>query len=233
MVMRIDVWSDIVCPWCYIGKRRFERALSQFPQRDQVEVVWHSFQLDPSVTETDVPLADLLAHKYGVSREQAKAMNDNVTQLAKAEGLDYHLEKARHGNTFDAHRLLHLAADRGRQPEVLERFLQGYFVEGEPVGDPEALTQLAVAAGLAEDDVREVLGGTAYADAVEADLAQARAYGINGVPFFVLDARLGVSGAQSSALFSDALAQAWSSRSEALTVVGGSEASCDGDSCAV
>jgi predicted DsbA family dithiol-disulfide isomerase len=232
--VRIDIWSDIVCPWCYIGKRRFEKALAQFPQRDQVEVVWHSFQLDPSATETDVPLTELLASKYGVSREQAEAMNANVTQLAKAEGLDYHLDKARHGNTFDAHRLLHLAADRGRQPEVMERFLQGYFAEGEPVGDPETLVRLAASAGLADDEVREVLVGTAYAAAVEADLAQARAYGINGVPFFVLDARLGVSGAQSSALFSDALAQAWSSRVEPLTVVGGgTDAACEGDSCAV
>lgn len=230
--MRIDVWSDIVCPWCYIGKRRFERALAQFPQRGQVEVVWRSFQLDPTATETDVPLVDQLARKYGVSRSQAEAMNGNVTRLARAEGLDYHLDRARHGNTFDAHRVLHLAADNGVQDAVLERLMRAYFTEGEPVGERDTLSRLAVDAGLDALQVREALAGDAYADAVAADLAQARAYGIDAVPFFVLDGRLGVAGAQSSALFSDALSQAWA-RTDRVVVPAPVVAGGDGDSCAL
>lgn len=230
--MRVDVWSDIVCPWCYIGKRRFEHALADFPHREQVQVVWRSFQLDPTATETDVPVLDQLARKYGVSREQAEAMNANVTRVARAEGLEYRLDRARHGNTLDAHRLLHLAAANGVQDELLERLMHGYFVEGEPVGERAALSRLAVDAGLDAQDVREVLTGDGFADAVAADLAQARAYGIDAVPFFVLDGRLGVSGAQSSALFADALAQAWA-QTDQLAAPAASTTSSDGESCAV
>ncbi len=211
--MRVEIWSDVVCPWCYVGKRRFEAALDRFEESGRVEVVWRSFELDPSAPVTsDVDLVGHLAAKYRVSRDEARAMNDRVTALAAGEGLDMRLDIARRGRTFDAHRLLHLAADRGRQGELKERLLAAYQTEGEPVADHEALTRAAVAVGLDEAEVRAVLADSAYADDVRADQQEARRLGVTGVPFFVFDRRYAVSGAQSSDVLLEALRQAWSER---------------------
>src|SRR3954453_6850719 len=186
--MRIDIWSDVVCPWCYIGKRRFERALADFPHAAEVDVVWHSFELDPDAPRTtDVPPAERLAAKYGLTVEQAQQANERLTGTAADEGLELHLDETKNGNSFDAHRLLHLAADRGLQGQLKERLLRAYFTERVAVGDRNELARLAVEVGLDADEVQALLEGDGYAEDVRADESLARSYGIGGVPFFVLD----------------------------------------------
>lgn len=237
--MKVEIWSDVACPWCYLGKRRFEGALESFEHKSDVELRWRSFELDPDaprVREGDP--VQRLADKYGMSRADAAAANERLTGFATAAGLEYHLDKLRSGNTFDAHRLIHLAADKGVQDDVKERFLRAYFTETEPIGDREALARIAVDAGLEADDVNDVLSSDRYAEDVRADEAQAMAYGITGVPFFVLDGKYGVSGAQSSDVLLQALRQAWAAANP-LTMLDGATAdatgggACEGDSCAV
>lgn len=227
------MWSDIVCPFCYIGKRRLEGAIEQFPH--EIEVGWHSFQLDPTAPAvSDEPTAAMVARKYGIPLAQAEASQRQLTLQAATVGLEYHLDRTRTGNTLDAHRLIHLAADHGLAGEAHERFMRAYFTEGEPIGDRATLARLAVEIGLPAGRVREVLDGTEFADAVLADQAQARAYGANGVPFFVIADAVGVSGAQPQDVFTRALEQAWSIVHPAVEMVGGAGgAGCDGDSCAV
>lgn len=210
--MKIDVWSDIVCPWCYIGKRRLEAALREFPQRDEIELTWRSFELDPSAphsNENTGPYAEHLAAKYRLPLEQADSMIGNVSRIAAEEGLQFRFDRSRRGNTFDAHRLLHLAADGGLQDELKERFDHGTFTEGLSVSDHEALTAAAVEVGLDEAEVRAVMGSDRYADAVLADEERARAYGISGVPFFVIDERYGVAGAQPAEVLLGVIERAW------------------------
>ncbi|MBO0706228.1 MAG: DsbA family oxidoreductase, partial [Candidatus Dormibacteraeota bacterium] len=204
--MKVEVWSDVVCPWCYLGKRRLERALERFEHRDQAEVAWRSFELDPAaprVREEDNTTR--MAAKYGLSREEAAKRYEDLTQLAAQDGLTYHLESARSGNTFDAHRILQLAADRGLQDAVKERFFAAYFTDGEAIGDPETLVRLAGEAGIAPDEVRTALDGDAFAEAVRADEREAGTLGISGVPFFVFERKYAVSGAQSADLLLEAL----------------------------
>jgi predicted DsbA family dithiol-disulfide isomerase len=209
----VEVWSDIVCPWCYIGKRRFEGALERFEHRDAVEIVWRSFELDPRAPRTlGIGLNEMLAGKYGVSPAQAAAMNARVSEQARGEGLDYRLEVARPGNTFDAHRLTHLAATTGNRAAAVERFMHAYFVEGAEIGDPETLVRLAAEVGVDADAARRALAGDAFAAEVRADEARARALGVSGVPFFAIDERYGVSGAQPVELLLGALREAWESR---------------------
>ena len=201
MALKVEIWSDVVCPWCYIGKRRFEQAAARFD--GDVEVVWRSFQLDPEAPAVREHTAtEHLAAKYGMSREQAAASHERMTQLAAQEGLEYHFELARGGNSFDAHRLIHLARDNGLENEAMERVMRGYFTEGVAIGDREALIALGDDVGLA---AREALEGDAYADAVREDEDLARRIGIQGVPFFVLDRRYGVSGAQSPDVLVEAM----------------------------
>ncbi|HEV2754993.1 MAG TPA: DsbA family oxidoreductase [Actinomycetota bacterium] len=235
--MRVDIWSDVVCPWCYIGKRRFEAALDRFPERDRVEVVWRSFQLDPSAPpSSDEPgdYARHLAGKYGISEDRARQMMENVTQVAASEGLTFRFDLARRGNTFDAHRLLHFALEQGVQDDLKERLDHATFTAGLSVSDHASLARVAAAAGLDEGEAAEVLSSGRYADAVRADEAQARAYGITGVPFFVIDGKYGVSGAQPADVFAGVLKRAWEERSP-LTIVSGPGAApaCDDDSCTV
>jgi len=208
--MRIDVWSDLVCPWCYIGKRRLERALAAWPDAPQVEIVHRSFQLNPSMPQGTTSLRrDYLRAKYGWSPSQAARIDAEMEERAAGDGLEYHLTAdGLTGNTFDAHRLVHLARDRGRQDESVERFFRAYFTEQRSLFDRASLETLAVDAGLDADETRGVLAGRDYADAVTADLREARALGISGVPFFVFDRRLGVSGAQPVDVFVDAIKQA-------------------------
>lgn len=210
--LRVDVWSDIACPWCYVGKRRLEAALARFRWRDSVEVVWRAFELDPSSPrerDTSVSNAERLAQKYGTSRQQAEAMLARMTDTAKGDGLDFHFERQRSGNTFDAHRLLHLAAERGVQDAVKERFLRGYMTDGEAIGNPDALVRMAAEAGLPEEETRKVLATDAYAAEVREDEAQAQELGISGVPFFVIGGRYGLSGAQPAEVILEALNRAW------------------------
>jgi predicted DsbA family dithiol-disulfide isomerase len=211
--MQVEIWSDVVCPWCYIGKRRFERALAQFAHADEVDVVWRSFELDPTAPATiDVDLIERLASKYGVSRDQAEAMNARVSGIAAEEGLDYRLDIARPGNTFDAHRLMHLGAERGVQHDLGERLLAAYQSEGQPIADHKTLVKAAIAVGIVEHDVRAMLDSDKFADAVRADEETGRQLGITGVPFFAIDRRYGVAGAQSADVLLHALEQAWDGR---------------------
>ncbi|SHL31115.1 Predicted dithiol-disulfide isomerase, DsbA family [Pseudonocardia thermophila] len=233
--MQIEIWSDVVCPWCAIGRARFNKALAAFEHRDEVQVRWRSFELDPQAPrEPDgVDLVDHLATKYGIPREQALAMNQRVTESAAAEGLEFRLDRAQRGATFDAHRVLHLAADRGVQDAVKDRFFRAYFTEGARISDPDVLAELAAEAGLDAAEVREVLAGDRYAAQVRADQAQARAYGITGVPFFVLDRRYGISGAQPVELLASALQQAWAEHRPVLQPTPAAGDACADGSCAV
>lgn len=207
--MRIDVWSDVVCPWCAIGKAHLDQALERFESKGEVTIVWHSFELDPGAPPVaEGALVDALARKYGRSRAQAQAMMDQVAERGARAGLELRFDRARSGNTFDAHRVLHLAAERGRQTETLTRFFRGYFAEGEAIGDRPTLERLAADAGLDAAEVREVLASDRYADAVRADEETARRLGVSGVPFFVFDERLGVSGAQPPDVLLDVLRRA-------------------------
>ena len=211
--MRIDIWSDVVCPWCYVGKRRFERALAAFEDRDDVQVVHRSFQLDPTRPkgQTQKRRAMLMA-KYHLTAPQVEALDLRMEQTAAADGLEYHMGDGVTGNTLDAHRLLHLAADRGVQDVTLERFYRAYFTEGRSLFDGASLTTLALESGLDAQEVQAVLGGDAYAAEVAADIREAQALGANGVPFFVFDHRFGVSGAQATDVFSQVLARARENR---------------------
>jgi predicted DsbA family dithiol-disulfide isomerase len=225
-IVQLEIWSDIACPWCAIGLRRLETALEAFPHRDEVEIRWRSFELDPQAparVDTDGGYAVKLATKYGTDVTRAQAMIDQMVGTAAEDGWRFDFQRIAPGNTFDAHRLLHLAADHDVQHAVKERFLSGYLEEGVAIGDRDQLALLAVDAGLDPAQVAEVLDGDAYADAVRADEEQARAFGIGGVPFFVLDRAYAVEGAQPAGVLRDALDQAWSARRE-LQVVGASGA---------
>ncbi|MFC7306653.1 DsbA family oxidoreductase [Streptomyces monticola] len=225
--MRVEIWSDITCPWCYIGKARFEQALATFAHRDQVEVVHRSFELDPGLAKGDTaPVVDMLAEKYGRTKDEARAMEEHVAGNARAEGLAYRTEGREHGSTFDIHRLLHLARARGRQAELLALAYRANFAEERSVFDPEVLVALAVEAGLDEAEARTVLADdTAYADDVREDERAAAELGATGVPFFVLDRRYGVSGGQPAEVFTQALEQAWGDRAPLTSVgVAGGEA---------
>ncbi|HWH27425.1 MAG TPA: DsbA family oxidoreductase [Mycobacteriales bacterium] len=232
--MKVEIWSDVVCPWCYIGKRRFEAALERFAHRDEVELVWRSFELDPHAPpspEHAGDYAERLARKYGGGLPHAQQMIDTMTATAAAEGLDFRFDLARPGNTFDAHRLLHLALERGVQDAVKERLDRATFTEGLRVSEHESLVAVVAEAGLDAQEARAVLASDRYTDAVRADEAQAAAYGISGVPFFVVDGRYGVSGAQPAELLQQVLETAH--REGSLVTVTGSAPSCDDESCAV
>jgi predicted DsbA family dithiol-disulfide isomerase len=208
--VQIEVFSDVVCPWCYIGKRRLEEALSTFPHADAVEVTYRSFQLDPSSPATsELTLEEMLAAKYGTSVAQARQMNERVTDLAATVGLDFQLQEARPANTFRAHRLLHFAGTRDLANDLTERLMRAYFAEGVRIGDRDALLALAVSVGLDRDDAAAVLDGDAFTGDVEADISLARAFGVTGVPFFVFDRTYAVAGAQETAVFSEVLETTW------------------------
>jgi predicted DsbA family dithiol-disulfide isomerase len=234
--MRIEIWSDVVCPWCYIGKRRMETALAAFQQAHpdaEVDVHWRSYELDPSAPSVPTQtVAEHLGAKYGGGAAGGQQMIDRVEAVGAEEGLLYRLGKAQRANTVDAHRLLHLAQDEGRQGELKEALLAAYFVDGRNVADHDELTRIAAEVGLDEVRVKEVLTTTAYADAVEADVRQAVAYGATGVPFFVIDQKYGVAGAQPADVLGQVLERAWTESRPALDVVGGEDA-CGPDGCAI
>lgn len=234
--MRIEIWSDVVCPWCFIGKRRLETALAGFEHRDEVEIVWRSFQLDPSAplvpTQT---VAESLGQKYGGGPAAGQQMVDQVEAVAAEEGLLFRLGEAQRVNTVDAHRLLHLALAQGGpalQSALKEELLSAYFLRAENVADHDLLRRTAEKVGLAVNRVEEVLAGQQYAAEVEADIREAASLGATGVPFFVVDRKLGVSGAQPADTFRDVLQRAWDESHPRLDVVGGDEV-CGPDGCAI
>ena len=208
--MQVDIWSDIVCPWCYLGKRRFEKALAEFDGRDDVRLSHRSFQLDPTRARGETfSRRDMLRSKYRLSEDQVRAMDVKMEQTAAVDGLEYHLTEAGlTGNTLDAHQLVHLAASHGREDTMLERLYQAYFTEQRSIFDLESLVKIAAEAGLDAMEVREALESNRYVDAVTRDLNEARSLGVTGVPFFVIDHRYGISGAQATDVFSRALKMA-------------------------
>ncbi len=218
--LKIDVWSDVACPWCYIGKRRFASALARIAERDgaapDVEVEYHSFELSPDTpVDFEGTSTEFLARHKGIPLAQAQQMNDHVTRLAAAEGLEYRMDDVQHTKTLKAHELLHLARAKGVQEEMKERLLRAYFTEGRHVGRVEELADLAAEVGLDRAEVVAGLESGRYAEAVAADMAQARAYGIAGVPFYVVDGRYGVSGAQDPEVFVQVLDKVLAERGEA------------------
>jgi len=236
--VRIEIWSDVVCPWCYIGKRHLEEALAGFEHRDEVEVVYRSYELDPSAPEVPVETTEeALARKFGTDVTGVRELMTRTDAPAAAAGLTFRHGEAPHARTVTAHRLLHLALDAGGpalQAELKEALLAAYFTRGESMGDAEVLRRVAVGAGLDPQRVDAVLGSDDYADAVAADIAQARAYGATGVPFFVVDAKYGVSGAQPAEVFGQVLTTAWGEAHPQVQLVGGSDAAaCGPDGCAV
>jgi len=207
MTLTVDVWSDVACPWCFIGKRRFERAAREFD--GEVRVTYHSFELSPDTPVDFVGSeADFLAGHKGLPRAQAEQMLAQVTDLAAGEGLRYDFAALRHTNTLLAHQAIHYANDQGRQEAFVERLFQAYFEQGRHIGTADGLAELAEEVGLDGADLRAALTGGRYAAAVAGDIAAARQLGIHGVPFYVIDGRYGVSGAQSSEVFVAALRRA-------------------------
>lgn len=205
--MKVEIWSDVVCPWCYVGKRRFESALELFDE--DVEVEWRSFELDPSAPkETDLPLDQALARKYRMSIDQARATMERMRSMAEEEGLQFNFDDAQSGNTFDAHRLLQFAKTKGEGDAMKERLLRAYFTEGRPIADRETLVELAEEVGLDPDEARATLVSDGYEDAVRRDELEARQIGITGVPFFLIDGQYGVSGAQAADTLAKVLEQA-------------------------
>ncbi|MEV4313359.1 DsbA family oxidoreductase [Actinocrispum sp. NPDC049592] len=203
--MLVEIWSDVICPWCYIGKARFDKALAGFEHRDEVRVEFRSFELDPARTGTQ-SIERMLTERYG---PQAAQMEQNVAELARAEGLGYRTDREV-GNTFDAHRLLHLAREHDLENDLVNTLFAANFAEAQPLFTGDTLQEIAVKAGLPEDEVRRVLDDpAAYADAVRSEEREAAALGATGVPFFVFDRRLGVAGGQAVDVFARALQQAW------------------------
>ncbi|WP_068785870.1 DsbA family oxidoreductase [Paenibacillus phocaensis] len=211
--MKIEVWSDFGCPFCYIGKRRLEKALELFDSRDEIEIIYRSFELDPGAPkDTESSIHELLAVKYGLSLQQAQESNRNVAQQAQGEGLTYHFDTIVPTNTFDAHRLAHYAGEQGKAKEMTERLFRAYFTDSLHIGELDTLVRLAEEVGLDGPAVREILEQNAYADAVREDENEARRLGIRGVPFFVLRGKYAVSGAQPLEIFQGALLRAWEDR---------------------
>ena len=233
--MNVEIWSDVMCPFCYIGKRKFENALAQFPQKDKINIIWKSFQLDPTtVTDPSLNTIEHLAHKKGWSKEQAAETTAHVTDIAKKVGLDFHFEKAVVANSFDAHRLSHLAKKHGKQNELEEKLFLAYFTEGKNTADHSTLLQIAKEIGLDEKEATDVLNSTTYSNEVEQDIAEAQQVGVRGVPFFVIDRKYAVSGAQESETFLGALTKAYEESKPILESLNANEDNtCGPDGCEV
>ncbi|MCD6019830.1 MAG: DsbA family oxidoreductase [Bacteroidetes bacterium] len=208
--MKVEIWSDVMCPFCYIGKRKFEKALEQFPHKDKINIIWKSFQLDPdSVTDPNLNAIDHLAQRKGWSKEQTIETTQHVASIARQVGLDFHFEKAVVANSFDAHRLSHLAKKYNKQNELEEKLFAAYFSEEKNTGDHSTLLQIGKELHFDENELTEVLNGDAYSKDVEQDILEAQQIGVRGVPFFVIDRKYAVSGAQDPETFLNALNKAY------------------------
>jgi predicted DsbA family dithiol-disulfide isomerase len=230
--VHVEIWSDIACPWCYVGKRRFEAALASYEHRDEVQVTWRSFELDPSAPrEREHDGVTHLAEKYGTSREEALAMHQRMTETAARDGLEFRFDLARGGNTFDAHRLLHLAAAHGEQDAMKERIMRAYLTEGELISDHAVLERLALEIGLPQDEVRDTLATDRFAADVREDERSAQSLGINAVPFFVVDRAIGASGAHPPEALVELLRQARAANPPIPVVASGDTCAVDGSGC--
>ncbi|TGB01672.1 DsbA family oxidoreductase [Halobacillus salinus] len=235
--MKIEVWSDFVCPFCYIGKARLENALEAFPQKDQVELVFKSFELDPQAEKnTGQNIHEKLAAKYGRSLEEARGMTANMTEQAKMEGLDFRFDDMVPTNTFDAHRIAKLAESKGIGLTVAQRFFQAVFTDGEDVGDHDTLIRLATEAGLDESNVKETLESDAFTEQVRSEQGEAYQIGVQGVPFFVINRKYAISGAQPKETFTQALEKAFEEEKatpQFETFSQNEDAACTEDGCEV
>ena len=230
--MKVEIWSDVMCPFCYIGTRKFEAAMEQCSHRQNVEIEWKSFQLNPSMkTEPGKNISQYLAESKGWTLEYARQMNDYVTKMAQESGLNYNFDKVVVANSFDAHRIIQMAKKNGRGDEMEERLFKAYFIEGQNTADHAVLLKLAVEVGLNATDVKKVLDGQEFATDVNRDLQEASALGINAVPFFVFDRKYGVSGAQQVNVFLDTLGKAWEDycKTTGFSVKDATGASCQPD----
>ena len=208
--MKVEIWSDIVCPFCYIGKRKFENALNAFDKKDQVEIIWQSFQLDPDMIPVQGQSVDqYLADRKGVPLKEGKEMNESMSNIARGVGLEYNFDKGIISNTMNAHRLLHLAKKEGVQNDVKEKLFAAYYTNGKDVGDTETLVQIGESAGLIADEIRELLQGNEFIKEVRIDQVRGEQLGVQGVPFFVFNNKYAVSGAQSAEVFSNVLKKVW------------------------
>jgi len=231
--VHVEIWSDIACPWCYVGKRRFEAALAAYEHREEVTVTWRSFELDPHApAQRDEDGATHLAQKYGMSRAEALAMQARMTETAAGDGLRFRFDIARGGNTFDAHRIVHLAAAHGAQEAMQERIMRAYLSEGELISDDATLERLALEVGLPGDEVRDVLSCDRFAAEVREDERTAARIGISAVPFFVVDRAIGASGAHPPEQLLELLRQARAANAPAqVAAAGGETCAADGGGC--
>ncbi|RBP08054.1 DsbA family oxidoreductase [Rossellomorea aquimaris] len=234
--MKIEIWSDYVCPFCYIGKRHLEEALHQFPERDQVEIAFKSFELDPNApVDTDMSIQEILSKKYGTSLEQAKNMTDSMTKQAATVGLDFRFDTSIPTNTFDAHRLTNYAKTKGKETELTEILLHAHFTLSKHIGDKETLVRLAEQAGLDAEESQAVLEGDEFTQDVRADEEEARQIGVQGVPFFVINRKYAISGAQPSDVFLSSIQKVWEeeNQTDSLQPLGTDGMACDENGCDV
>ena len=232
--MKVEIWSDVMCPFCYIGKRRFEAAFQEFEHKDNIEIEWKSFQLNPDlVTDPKININDYLAERKGITIDHARQMNDHVTSMAAEAGLKYDFDKAIVANSFNAHRLSHLAKKHGLGDAMEEALFKAYFTEGKNTDDKQTLIDLGAAIGLDADEIRQTLDSNDFADAVKHDIAESQYLGIQGVPFFVMNRKYGVSGAQAVPVFAETLEKAfeeWQQTNKSqLTIIEGESCTPDGD----
>lgn len=233
--MKVEIWSDVMCPFCYIGKRRFEDALQQFAHKDKVEIEWKSFQLNPDmVTDPSTNINQYLADAKGWTLDYAQQMNNHVTEMAAEVGLTYHMDTAVVANSFNAHQFTHLAKKHGLGDAAEEALFKAYFTDGKNVDDTETLAELGTAIGLDADEIKQTLAANTYADAVKHDVAEAQYLGIKGVPFFVMNGKYGVSGAQAVPVFSQTIEKAFGEWNDEqvkpkLDVIEGPTCGPDGD----
>jgi predicted DsbA family dithiol-disulfide isomerase len=217
--MKVDIWSDIRCPFCYIGKRRFEEALSRFEHKEEVEVIWHSFELDPSMkTQPYKNPLEYLAEIKGQTLQWSKQVHHQLTDTAAAAGLTFHFDQCVVANSFDAHRLIQFAKTKNLGDQAKERLLKAYFTEGINIADYEALLKMGIEIGLVKEEVSDVLKSDAFTENVRSDEATAQRLGISGVPFFVVDQQYGISGAQMPETFLEALQHAWAEKEKIETI---------------
>lgn len=230
--MKVEIWSDVMCPFCYIGKRRFEAALEQFANKDSIEIIWKSYQLNPDmVTDPGKNINQYLAEAKGWSLDKAREMNNYVTDMAAGAGLEYHLDKAVVANSFDAHRLSHFAKVKGVQDAAEEKIFAAYFTEGKNTADHTTLAEIAEAAGIDRGETENMLKGDEYSAEVEQDIYEAQQIGVRGVPFFVIDRKYAISGAQESSTFLQALTKAWNESDEKKVMEQTDGAVCGPDGC--
>ncbi len=234
--MRIDIWSDVMCPFCYMGKRRLEAALDATGRTKDVEVVWHSFQLDPTMkSQPGKDVYSYLAERKGQSKDWSVRVHNQVAQQAAADGLTYNFDKAVIANSYDAHRLVQLAKTKGLGDAAEEMLFRAYFTDGKDISSHNTLLQMGMELGMSAIEVGEMLNSTAFADKVDEDIATAQELGINGVPFFVINGKYGISGAQPVGVFTDGLSKAWSEyeQNKPQPVTTAEDNTCGLDGCAL